>query len=250
MARILVVDDEPDIATLVRLTLEGDDHEVTVCRDGESGIAALESSHHDAVVLDVTMPGLDGFEVLSRIKASQDPGVAHVPVVFLSARTSDIDRLRGGIEGALHYVTKPFEPAQLRAMLGEVLQPEEPEPSRRKAAQRAALAELARREAGAAPDGVGPRPRLTRLDRPPQPKAAAAPAAVDPAAVAALSDKQRGLLEALRGTPTVQEAAERLGVSRSNVYASLRRIARRLGVNSVPELVTMARTGGLPELSA
>jgi len=67
--------------------------------------------------------------------------------------------------------------------------------------------------------------------------------AIDVAAVEALSDKQKELLAAVRDTPTVQEAAERLGVSRSNVYASLRRIARRLAVPSVPELVSLARRG-------
>jgi DNA-binding CsgD family transcriptional regulator len=91
------------------------------------------------------------------------------------------------------------------------------------------------------------RPHLTRLERSPDPeppRPVAAGIAADK--VESLSDKQRELLRMVSSTPTVSEAAERLSVSRSNVYASLRRIARKLEVRSVPELVTMVRGGALP----
>ena len=91
---------------------------------------------------------------------------------------------------------------------------------------------------------TAPRPRITRLETT-SPRQGAIPARPKPllAGVAKLSAKQVELLHAVAHTPTVREAAERLDVSRSNVYASLRRIARKLGVRSVPELVGLARQG-------
>ena len=238
-----MVDDEPDIALIVRVTLETDGYEVDVASDGEMALSMVDERAYDAVLLDVTMPGMDGFEVLTALKSDPEPTVSSIPVIMLTARTGDMDRIRGGIEGALHYMTKPFSGADLRAHLSRAIEAGG-EPDQRRAAQRAALEELARLErgnSGGAELGTA-RPRLSRLDRPAPAPPIPAPS-VDPVAVAALSDKQQELLTAVRDTPTVQEAAERLAVSRSNVYASLRRIARRLGVPSVPELVAMTREG-------
>jgi CheY-like chemotaxis protein len=243
VARVLVVDDEPDIALIVRVTLESDGHDVDVASDGESALSMVDEGAYDAVLLDVTMPGMDGFDVLTALKSDPEPTVSSIPVIMLTARTGDMDRIRGGIEGALYYLTKPFSGADLKEHLTKALE-SGTEPDRRRAAQRAALEELARLERGTA-GGADPgtaRPRLSRLDRPTPAPAMSAPT-VDPGAVVALSDKQRELLAAVRDAPTVQEAAERLAVSRSNIYASLRRIARRLGVPSVPELVAMIRDG-------
>jgi DNA-binding CsgD family transcriptional regulator len=126
----------------------------------------------------------------------------------------------------------------------------DPEPMKRRKVQTDALEQLARLESGQSePVGArAARPHLTRLERSPDPeplRAVAGGLAADK--VAGLSDKQRELLQMVSSTPTVSEAAERLAVSRSNVYASLRRIARKLDVRSVPELVTMVRAGGLPD---
>jgi len=243
VARVLVVDDEPDIALIVRVTLESDGHEVEIAADGESALDMVDEGAYDAVLLDVTMPGMDGFEVLTALKSDPEPTVSSIPVIMLTARTGDMDRIRGGIEGALYYLTKPFSGADLKDHLKKALE-SGTEPERRREAQRAALEELARLERGNA-GGAAPgtaRPRLSRLDRP-APAPPVSPPTVDPSAVASLSDKQQELLAAVRDTPTVQEAAEQLSVSRSNVYASLRRIARRLGVPSVPELVALTRDG-------
>ena len=125
----------------------------------------------------------------------------------------------------------------------------DPEPMKRRKVQTDALEQLARLESGhSEPVGArAARPHLTRLERSPDPEPTRAGAAGLPAdKVAGLSDKQRELLRMVASTPTVSEAAERLAVSRSNVYASLRRIARKLDVRSVPELVTLARQGGIP----
>jgi DNA-binding response OmpR family regulator len=242
MANVLVVDDEPDICELVRLTLEMDGHAVAMARDGATALALLDENRPDLVLLDVMMPEVDGWEVLRRIKSAPDEQIAHLPVLMLTARADDLDRVRGGIEGAIRYLTKPFSLDELRGAVDEALAGE-PEPVKRRKAQHAALEQLARIEKGQAPDRVAlARPRLTRFE-----VAGGSPAGsrqerstVD---VSSLSPKQVELLAAVAKTRTVRDAADQLAVSRSNVYASLRRIARKLDIHSVPELVLLARNG-------
>ena len=246
MATVLVVDDEADIRELVRINLVMAGHDVVLAADGVEGLDAVEIEQPDLVILDVMMPELDGWEVLSRMKASPEEHVANTPVVMLTARSDDMDRIRGGIEGAIYYLTKPFSLADLRERVEEVLGGG-PEPDQRRRAQQQALEDLARLEKGAPPAAAGEaRPRVTRLERvhqPSQRKPEAPPVAETK--LTTLSEKQRELLEMVSTTPTVSEAADRLEVSRSNVYASLRRIARKLEVRSVSELVQLARTGRL-----
>jgi DNA-binding NarL/FixJ family response regulator len=198
------------------------------------------------MVLDVMMPGVDGWQVLEELKSDLDPIVAEIPVVMLTARSDDLDRIRGSIEGAIRYLTKPFSPAELRDEVNKALEGDEP--AKRRRAQTDALEELARLEGGvrSGPADRAARPHLTRLERP-SPASHARPEAArfDASRLGTLSPKQRELLDMVGSTPTVSEAAERLAVSRSNVYASLRRIARKLDVRTVPELVTLVRAGGL-----
>jgi DNA-binding response OmpR family regulator len=252
MASVLVVDDEEDIRELVRINLELDGHAVATASSGMEALASLKESAPDVVVLDVMMPGMDGWEVLSRIKADESIRLATVPVLMLTARTDDMDRIRGGIEGAIRYITKPFSLTDLRAEVRHALEGE-PEPVKRRKAQHNALEQLARLEkgdgaGGASAQNVSPRPRLTKLEGAPEAKQAPArPVRLQASQIENLSDKQHELLAAVAHTPTVRAAAEQLSVSRSNVYASLRRIARKLGVKTVPELVNIVRQGGLPE---
>ncbi|HEX7168158.1 MAG TPA: response regulator [Acidimicrobiales bacterium] len=249
MATVLVVDDEADIRELVRLNLELDGHEVFAASNGVEALEYAVGEHPDVVVLDVMMPEMDGWQTLAQMKASSDPVIAHIPVIMLTARADDLDRIRGGIEGAIRYLTKPFSPSELRSEVSEALVGE-PEPLKRRKAQTDALEQLARIESGTSGEPRGrpaARPHLTRLERAPDPEPAArSNVQVAPDRVKTLSEKQRELLTTVGSTPTVSEAAERLQVSRSNVYASLRRIARKLDVRSVPELVTLARSGGIP----
>jgi CheY-like chemotaxis protein/DNA-binding CsgD family transcriptional regulator len=252
MATVLIVDDEADIRELVRLNLELDGHTVIGAENGAEGLEYAVGEHPDVVVLDVMMPEMDGWETLGQMKASVDRVIAEIPVIMLTARTDDLDRIRGGIEGAIRYLTKPFSPSELRVEIAAALTGDEP--LKRRKAQTHALEHLARIESGT-PDSAGgerdrsARPHLTRLERAPDPLPAARPGLqVGADRVRTLSDKQRELLGMVGSTPTVSEAAERLHVSRSNVYASLRRIARKLDVRSVPELVTMARAGGIPPI--
>lgn len=244
MARVLVVDDEAVIRRLVRLTLEQDGHVVTEASDGVEALEAVGPQAPDVMVLDLTMPHLDGWEVLGRLKAGAVAGQSEVAVILLTGIDDDVDRIRGGVEGAVRYLTKPFTPEDLRDEVRRVVDTPEPELRRRAAVD--ALEQLAARERGDAGAGAPPtaRPRVARLGGPLEghaPRATARRFRVEQ--VRALSDRQGELLRAVAATPTVLAAAERLGVSRSNVYASLRRIARRLGVPTVSELVVQARQG-------
>lgn len=248
---VFVVDDEPDIRELVRLNLELDGHEVEVAGNGAEALAAVaEGLRPDLVLLDVMMPEVDGWEVLRRLKGDPDPDVASTPVVLLTARAGELERIRGGIEGALRYIVKPFEVAVLNKAVTDALEADEAEA--RLAAQTSALQHLVRLEKGEtidnddAPDPDAHRVHFDRLERRPDgpgpattgPAGHAAAAALD---VSHLSVKQQQVLAAVGGHPTVRVAAAALGVSRSNVYASLRRIAAKLGVASVHQLVTLSR---------
>ncbi|MGN9780524.1 response regulator transcription factor [Nonomuraea sp. ZG12] len=106
--RILVVDDEPKIRMTLRGYLEADGFEVLEAPDGPSGLASAVREQPDLIVLDVMLPGLDGFEVLRRIRAS-----SQVPVILLTARTEEVDRVIGFTAGSDDYVTKPFSAREL-----------------------------------------------------------------------------------------------------------------------------------------
>jgi FixJ family two-component response regulator len=116
---------------------------------------------------------------------------------------------------------------------------------KRRAAQKEAHSHLARIEKGNPPADTSVRPRLTRLERAPEPEPEAPRVRAIREKLADLSDKQQQLLSVLQATPSVSQAAVQLDVSRSNVYASLRRISRKLGTQSVPELLALVREGDL-----
>jgi DNA-binding response OmpR family regulator len=251
MATVLAVDDEEDILTIIRHNLEHEGHRVLTAGDGDTALDLIREERPDVVVLDVMMPGTDGWGVLNRIKAESDD-LAHIPVLMLTARGTDEDRIRGGIEGAIRYLTKPFSPRALCDEVREALEGE-PEPVKRRRVQRESLTQLARLEKRASEGTPKSKveeepargPHVTRLEH----AFAAEQDAFQLRSVRErldqLSEKQRELLRALEGSDTVSQAATDLGVSRSNVYASLRRISRKLGVRSVPELLAIVRTGEL-----
>ena len=244
MASVLVVDDEPDIRYLVKVNLELDGHTVRTASNGAEALEEIRDGVPDVVLLDVMMPGVDGWKVLESIKAEPDPGIREVPVVMLTAFGGHENEVRGGIEGAIRYLTKPISPEELRKEVREAIAGD-PEPVKRRKVQQASLEQLARMERGAAPgDGDNAvRPRITRLERPPAPAAEPQEIRVARERFQELTPKQRELLETLRDAPSVSAAASELSVSRSNIYASLRRISRKLGTNSVPELLLLVREG-------
>jgi DNA-binding response OmpR family regulator len=120
MARVLVVDDDPYIRQLCAINLKLDGHDVELAADGEIALEKAASDPPDAVLLDVMMPRLSGWEVAARLMENET--TRRIPVVFLTARTDVRDQLRGFELGAIDYVTKPFDPASLGSILDKALQ--------------------------------------------------------------------------------------------------------------------------------
>ncbi len=111
MQRVLICDDEPDLAALVELNLKDAGFAVEVAHTGEGALQAAMAKRPDLVLLDVMLPDLSGAEVCRRLKA--DPGTALVPVMMLTARGEEPDRVKGFEAGADDYVTKPFSVREL-----------------------------------------------------------------------------------------------------------------------------------------
>ncbi|MBI4703420.1 MAG: response regulator transcription factor [Deltaproteobacteria bacterium] len=116
MARILVVDDEARIRDVVQYALEREGFEVLLAADGHEALAKLRSHDADLVVLDVLMPELDGLSLCRRIRAE-----GPLPIIFLSSRTEEVDRILGLELGGDDYVTKPFSPRELAIRVKTVL---------------------------------------------------------------------------------------------------------------------------------
>ena len=117
---ILVVDDEANIADLVELYLRKEGFRVLKAGSGEDGLAAAKRERPRLVVLDVGLPGIDGLEVCRRLRSEAGPG-AGIPVIFLTARDGEIDRILGLEMGADDYLTKPFSPRELVARVKAIL---------------------------------------------------------------------------------------------------------------------------------
>ena len=117
--RVLVVDDEAPIRLLCRVNLEAEGMNVLEAPDGPSGLELARSERPDAVLLDVMMPGLDGWTVAERLLADEE--TREIPIVFLTARADLRDRARGMDLGGLGYVTKPFNPVELASLVREVV---------------------------------------------------------------------------------------------------------------------------------
>src|SRR5512147_877262 len=116
MTKILVIDDEPSIVNLVSAYLKPEGYEVFTAADGPSGLKAAKAYKPDLVVLDLMLPGLDGIELLSRLRRESD-----VYVILLTARTEETDKIVGLSVGADDYVTKPFSPRELTARVKAAL---------------------------------------------------------------------------------------------------------------------------------
>ncbi|MFM2070896.1 MAG: hypothetical protein RLZZ623_1159 [Actinomycetota bacterium] len=114
--RILVAEDSLVIRAVVSDQLEEEGYEVFQAIDGHAALVECATSRPDAILLDIEMPGLDGHQVLARLKA--DPELSDIPVVFLTGRTSTDDMVAGLRAGAHDYLKKPFEPAELLARIG------------------------------------------------------------------------------------------------------------------------------------
>jgi DNA-binding response OmpR family regulator len=126
--KILVVDDEPDALELIQYNLKAAGYEVVTASDGEEALKKARASHPALVILDVMLPEVDGLEVCKALR--REPNTATIPIVMLTAKAAEIDRVLGLELGADDYVTKPFSPRELvlrvKALLRRRL-PAEPE---------------------------------------------------------------------------------------------------------------------------
>ena len=117
MARVLIVDDEPDILLMQRVNLEADGYATALAADGESALQRIGEEEFDLVLLDVMMPVMDGWGVLDRLAVESEAPL----VIVVSAKSSRRDMARALEMGAVAYVTKPFSPLDLSAVVARVL---------------------------------------------------------------------------------------------------------------------------------
>ncbi len=118
-SRILVVEDETDLAELVAFNLRAAGHDVSVVHDGHAALAEIQRAQPDLLVLDVMLPDLSGVEVCRRLRRS--PDTARLPVLMLTARSDEVDRIVGFEVGADDYVPKPFSPRELVLRVESIL---------------------------------------------------------------------------------------------------------------------------------
>jgi DNA-binding response OmpR family regulator len=117
--RVLVIDDEPPIRLLCRVNLEAEGMTVLEAADGPSGLDVAKEERPDVILLDVMMPGLDGWSVAERLL--EDSRTSEIPIIFLTARAEFRDRARGLDIGGIEYITKPFNPIELAPTVRDLL---------------------------------------------------------------------------------------------------------------------------------
>jgi DNA-binding response OmpR family regulator len=120
VTRVLVIDDEAPIRLLCRVNLEAEGMEVLEARDGPGGLEQARAERPDVILLDVMMPGLDGWAVAEEL--IDDDATRDIPIVFLTARAELRDRARGLELGGVDYVTKPFNPTELASLVRRLLE--------------------------------------------------------------------------------------------------------------------------------
>jgi two-component system, OmpR family, alkaline phosphatase synthesis response regulator PhoP len=118
--KTLIVDDEAPIRLLCRVNLEAEGIEVLEAADGASGLELARSEKPDAILLDVMMPGLDGWNVAERLLTEE--ATSAIPIIFLTARADLRDRVRGMDAGGVDYITKPFNPLELASLVRSVVE--------------------------------------------------------------------------------------------------------------------------------
>ncbi len=125
---LLIIDDDRDLAGMLVEILELEGYSVAVAADGESGLQQIAANSPDLLILDVMLPGIDGFEVLQRLRRDYD-----LPVIMLTARGDESERIHGLTSGADDYIPKPFNPVELAARIHNVLRraaPKQPAPEK------------------------------------------------------------------------------------------------------------------------
>jgi len=121
MKKILIVEDEHDIVTLLSFSLKKAGFEIITTRDGEKGLAAARDRKPDLIILDLNLPKLPGEEVCKAIREDLDESFASTPIIMVTAKAGDVDRIIGKSIGANRYITKPFEMECLLKEIRDIL---------------------------------------------------------------------------------------------------------------------------------
>ncbi len=117
---VLIVDDEPELAKAVEAVLKEEGYQTITAPNGEEGLRLAKEIRPALVILDWIMPKLPGLEVCRAIREDQDKTFRHTPIIMLTAKTDDVDRVIGNVLGANHYLTKPFQPEVLLSRVKEL----------------------------------------------------------------------------------------------------------------------------------
>ena len=117
MSRVLIVDDSPSQLVGMKRTLEKLGHQVITAEDGAAGVEVAKRELPDLILMDVVMPNLNGFQATRTI--SKDPKTSHIPIILVTTKDQDTDRVWGMRQGAKAYITKPFSEAELAAVIAQ-----------------------------------------------------------------------------------------------------------------------------------
>jgi len=219
--KVLVVDDEPPLTMMLRYNLERAGFAVRVCEDGEAALAAVAEDPPDVILLDWMLPAVSGLEVCRRIRRARE--TRSVPIIMLTARGDEADRVRGLDTGADDYITKPFSPVELIARLRALMRRARPDLGEAPLEVRGVVLDPTRREARFQGRKIALHPRSFDLLR----FLMAHPGRV--------FSRER-LLDAVWGRDVAVEPRA--------VDAQVRRLRRALADAGAPNLVRTARSAG------
>ncbi len=118
MEKILIIEDEPDIATTIKYALEQEEYWVAVARDGEKGLQKAQQDNPDLVILDLKLPGLPGEEICRQLRKGEK--TEGTPIIMLTAKDLEVDKIIGKVIGADFYMTKPFDMEELLAKIRDI----------------------------------------------------------------------------------------------------------------------------------
>ncbi|MDI1302299.1 MAG: response regulator [bacterium] len=121
MARVLIIDDSPTDMQAISGMLKKHGHECTFANDGMKGVASAREAHPDVILMDIVMPELNGYQATRRL--TQDKDTAHIPVIIISSKTQETDRVWGMRQGARAYICKPINEEELARTIAELAPP-------------------------------------------------------------------------------------------------------------------------------
>jgi len=227
LARLLLVDDEPGLREAVQAYLEDSDFKVEVASNARDGWELLQQSNPDLVISDIMMPQVDGYQFLKQVR--EDPRYKALPVVFLTAKGMTSDRIQGYQAGCDAYLSKPFDPDELVAIITNLL------------ARRAAAKQTG--ENAESPDIAALASQMARIESLLSGRSSivqnASPIKID------LTPREQSVLDLVAQGLMNKEIARRLETSVRNVEKYVSRLFTKTGTNSRTELVRFALEHGL-----